>query len=98
MNKCENCICNPVCDHNKYGWENCNNYKDKSLFVEIKCKIGDTVYQTDVERIYELEVFDVSLRNYKPYYETESIDFDDDAIGKCIFLTKEEAERRLKEV
>ena len=61
------------------------------------CKVGDTVYQTDGVRIYELEVFDVSLRNYKPYYETESIDFDYSAIGKSIFLTKEEAEQALKE-
>ena len=41
---------------------------------------------------YELEIFDISLRKNKPYYETESIDFDDDAIGKSIFLTREEAE------
>lgn len=61
------------------------------------CKIGDTVYQTDGVRIYELEILDVSLRRNKPYYETESIDFDGDAIGKTIFLTKEEAEKALAE-
>ncbi len=60
------------------------------------CKVGDTVYQTDGIRIYELEMFDVSLRNGKPYYETESIDFDDTAIGKSIFLTREEAEKALE--
>lgn len=59
------------------------------------CKVGDTVYQTDGIRIYELEIFDVSLRKYKPYYETESIDFDDTAIGKTVFLTREEAEKAL---
>ncbi len=63
--------------------------------VVIPCKIGDTVYQTDGIRIYELEIFDISLRKNKPYYETESIDFDSDAIGKSIFLTREEAERKL---
>ena len=60
------------------------------------CKVGDTVYQTDGIRTYEIEVFDVSLRKGKPYYETESIDFDDMAIGKSIFLTREEAERELE--
>ena len=60
------------------------------------CKVGDTVYQTDGIRIYELEIFDVSLRKNKPYYETESIDFDDTAIGKSIFLTREEAVRALE--
>ena len=61
------------------------------------CKVGDTVYQTDGIRIYELEVNDVSLNlnNYKPYYDTESIGFDADAIGKSIFRTREEAEKAL---
>lgn len=61
------------------------------------CKVGDTVYQTDGVRIYELEILDVLLHKNKPYYETESIDFDNDAIGKSIFLTREEAEAKLKE-
>lgn len=61
------------------------------------CKVGDTVYQTDGIRIYELEMFDISWRNNKPYYETESIDFDDTAIGRSIFLTREEAEKALAE-
>lgn len=64
--------------------------------IAIRCNIGDTVYQTDGVRIYELEIFDVKLIKNKPYYETENIDFDDDAIGKTIFLTREEAERVLK--
>ena len=65
--------------------------------VVIQCNIGDTVYQTDGIRIYELEILDVSLRKNKPYYETESIDFDESAIGKTVFLTREEAEQKLKE-
>ena len=64
--------------------------------IHIPCKIGDIVYQTDGLRIYELTILDISLRKNKPYYETESIDFDDDAFGKSIFLTEEEAERALK--
>ena len=70
--------------------------KQSENMVEVFCKVGDTVYQTDGIRIYELEVFDVSLRKGKPYYETESIDFDNTAIGKSIFLTKEEAEAKMK--
>lgn len=62
------------------------------------CKVGDIVYETDGVRIYELEIFDISLRKNKPYYETESIDFDDDAIGKSIFLTREKAEAKLEEM
>jgi hypothetical protein len=59
--------------------------------VVLQCKVGDTVYQTDGEKIYELEILDVCLRKNKPYYETESIDFDADAIGKSVFLTYKEA-------
>lgn len=63
----------------------------------LQCKVGDTVYQTDGESIYELEILDVCLRKNKPYYETESIDFDADAIGKSVFLTYKEAEKALAE-
>ena len=65
--------------------------------IVLLCKVGDTVYQVDSEKIYELEVFDISIVKGKPYYETESIDFDEDAIGKSVFLTREEAEKKLKE-
>lgn len=62
------------------------------------CKVGDTVYETDGIRIYELTILDISLHKNKPYYETDGVDFDDDAIGKSIFLTKEEAEKALEEM
>ena len=65
--------------------------------IVLSCKVGDVVFQTDGVRIYELEIFDIYLYKNKPYYETESIDFDGDAIGKSVFLTKEEAEQALKE-
>ena len=77
-------------------WEFIADYLLDNGVVVLSCKVGDTVYQTDGIRIYELEVFDVSIRRNKPYYETESIDFDDDAIGKTVFLTREEAEAKLK--
>lgn len=95
---CKDCIHSDVC---KWGCvpplaEQCEDFKDKSRYIEIHCKVGDTVYQTDGIKIYELEIFDVLLRKGKPYYETESIDFDNTAIGKGIFLTKEEAEAKMK--
>ena len=49
MSKCENCICNPVCDHYRFGFENCGNFKDKSsLVIDTKYNIGDTVYVADL--------------------------------------------------
>ena len=68
--------------------------------VLFSCKVGDAVYQTDGIRIYELEVSDayLNLKNYKPHYDTESIGFDDTAIGESIFLTREQAEQALAEM
>ena len=70
--------------------------KQSENTVEILCKVSDTVYQVDSEKIYELEVFGISIVKGKPYYETESIDFGEDAIGKSVFLTREEAEAKMK--
>lgn len=64
--------------------------------VVLPCKVGDIVYQTDGIRIYELTILDILLRKNKPYYETDAVDFDDDAIDTSIFLTREEAERALR--
>lgn len=82
--------------HGKAG--RCKFFKDKSQIIELSCKVGDIVYETDGIRIYELTILDISLHKNKLYYETKNIDFDDDAIGKSIFLTRQEAEAKLKEV
>lgn len=61
--------------------------------VEIPpCKVGDTVYQTDGERVYASVVKNV-------LYDTDGIAFDETAIGESVFLYVEEAEiakRRLE--
>ncbi len=56
------------------------------------CKVGDTVYQTDGIMIYESKIKSI-------IYDcgTHEIAFDETAIGKSIFLTREEAEQTLKE-
>ena len=80
------------------GFEHIADYLIENGVVVLLCKVGDRVYQTDGVRIYELEVLDVSIHKNMPYYETESIDFDTRAIGTSIFLTKAEAEQKLKEM
>lgn len=59
------------------------------------CKVGDKVYQTDGIRIYESTVMEVTYTTNKVVYCTENICFDETAIGKSIFLTREEAEKAL---
>ena len=100
----EGCTKPIPCDICEYkDFYDCYNYARADRLIEngvviLLCKVGDRVYQTDGMRIYELEVLDVSIHKNMPYYETESIDFDTRAIGTSIFLTKSEAEQKLKEM
>ena len=57
--------------------------------VALPCKVGDTVYQIDAERVYESEVKWI-------IFDCNDIAFDERAIGVSIFLTREEAEAALK--
>lgn len=57
--------------------------------VMLPCKVGDTVYQIDAERVYESEVKWI-------IFDCDDIAFDERAIGGSIFLTREEAEAALK--
>ena len=62
--------------------------KDGRLAV-LPCKVGDTVYEIDAERVYASEVKRI-------IYDAGHIDFDERAIGKSVFLTSEEAEAALE--
>lgn len=77
----------------KGGVLNCSKLADYLLehgVVVPQCKVGDTVYQIDAERVFKSKV--------KAFvYVTENIAFDERAIGKTVFLTREEAEKALKE-
>lgn len=64
--------------------------KDGRLVV-LPCKVGDTVYQTDGLRVYECKV-------KKIVFDTDGIAFDDEAIGKYVFLSREEAEAAMKKM
>lgn len=59
--------------------------------VELPCKVGDTVYQTDGIRAYSSIVKNI-------VFDTVGLAFDKTAIGKSVFLTHEAAEARLKEL
>ena len=56
--------------------------------VVLPCKVGDTVYQIDAERVYESKVKWI-------IFDCDDIAFDERAIGGSIFLTREEAEAAL---
>ena len=38
MAKCDTCKANKVCDHNKYGFENCGNYIPSDVVEVVRCR------------------------------------------------------------
>lgn len=74
------------------------------------CKVGDKVYKITRNKVKECEVVFIgisakekcsyfnSVENYADgtFYKSYSMDFD--VIGKTVFLTREEAEAKLKEL
>lgn len=113
MAKCENCYHKDVCigrpDVEEYGCK-CEDYKDKSLMIELPCKVGDTVYAfcEMLGVILEYKVVGIGITEIAMQYEAyaytkeediliDNIDYETDDIGKTIFLTREEAEKALKE-
>ena len=93
---CKDCLHFEVCKF-MYGEEfeqhwppfgTCDRFKDRSRFVELPCKVGDAVYETDGIRIYPHQI-------KKLIFDVGHIAFDESAIGTSIFLTREEAEAEL---
>lgn len=111
---CKDCIHYDVCAINGIDVENttfkkelcCGEFKDKSRIVELPCGFGDIVYTIPRRSIRKWRVVFIGLCESpyiniawykdKNHFETRSIYFDQ--IGKTVFLTKEEAEAKLKEL
>ena len=86
MATCKDCLHDEACeiyagDLGENGAEKCVCFKDRNRFVELPCKVGDTVYQTDGIRIYENKIERI-------IFDTNNIGFDETSIGKSIFLTR----------
>lgn len=62
---CSTCQCNKVCDHNKYGFENCGNYisDDLALRAEVAREIVEDVKET---------LLDYHLQENKKYLKSTS--------------------------
>ncbi len=93
--------------------DDCDQFHDRSRFLELPCKVGDKVYldnlhikYADVIGIYidafggvfDLRIYtNIQLANGFGYEYFISKDYTFEDIGKRIFLTKESAEQALKE-
>ena len=119
---CKDCIHYDLCrscSRIQLGWhgnsvhyvenieEICKDFKDRSRFVELPCKVGDTVYI--IARISgKEEIIQDSVESFTISYFVdntpiilfdgiETCDWDSSDFGKQVFLTKEQAEQALKE-
>lgn len=100
-------------EYDPIEWQ-CDNFKDKLRIIELPCKVGDTVYLVDFEYgIYKCIVNDIQILSdnepvYTLYFYSQNgyeaaelewdIDIERDCFGKTVFLTKEQAESKLKEL
>lgn len=107
---CKDCIHNELCEvMHKFGVVDlpyndetiCELFKNKADVIELPCKVGDTLWVIISEEFVDkVTVEKVVLREKGIYmklscnamYETSC-----NSIGKTVFLTKEEAEQKLKE-
>ena len=84
----------------KGGALNCSKLADYLLangVIVLPCKVGDTIYQIDGVRIYASTIYEITYTENKVIFVTENVVFDERAINNSIFLTREEAEKALKE-
>lgn len=91
-----------------YDTENCPHYKDESLFVELPCKFGEKIYvvpsRTHIPKPLETKLLAIGIDDdgdivYNPNEYPEGVfGVSGGILGETVFLTKEEAERKLREV
>lgn len=107
---CKDCVHVDVCE--EYGevfslikGGKCSLFKDCSRFVELPCKVGDTVYVIESidgeQKIIQDHVETISIGYYTDVvniYQFDGIKTDGyfSDFGKTVFLTREEAKQALK--
>lgn len=86
---CKDCIYYEVCDVRGLTYSKhqpvesvCEYFKDKSKYIELPYKVGDTVYMpwlwNDTEGVACLEVTRIIIDGNKPYVETDFATDDED--------------------
>ena len=103
---CENCLYNKNCQFLlkpiNGEVERCAAFEDKSEWVHLPCKVGDIVYCFapcfDTDHHPKLKVVEKEIIELKTIATVFGLNFDIDSIGKTIFLTREEAEKALKDM
>ena len=85
---------------------NMEQMEEQGLLVRLPCKVGDTVYVPTRNFISELRIIMVSVYMHDTYFRWilnsgiyPNLDgFPGSKLGKAVFLTREEAEKKLEEI
>ena len=96
---CQDCLHFEVCDDYQRRFANCNHFKDRSRFIEMPCVVGEKIYTIDKGYICDEQIINVDcFVNFNTFVirSSNSI-FSENALGKTVFFTREEAEKALKE-
>ena len=93
---CKDCIHYEVCqfhidEETKMTVAECSNFKDKSKYIELPCKIGSKVYIVWGPK-YRAGIDEYGVNTGK--FRLSDLE----NIGETVFLTKAEAEAKLKEL
>lgn len=80
--------------------------EEQGLIVRLPCKVGDTVYVPTRNFVSELRITMVSVNMHEAYFSWmlnsgiyPNLDgFSKSKLGKSVFLTREEAEKKLEEM
>lgn len=92
--------------------EKCECFKDKSKYIELPCEVGDKVYVIKNNKIHTKDVVyynkihsRIAEQNEEYWHcvdkdriSINAITFYPEDFGKTVFLTKSEAEQKLKEL
>lgn len=106
MSTCKDCICYSGCSGilNDFGMrlnqarEVCDRFEDRARFVELPCKVGDTIYWNLLGKPVEDEIVSITIyKNVIRVFLKKGISFDIEDIGRMLFLSREEAEQELTE-
>ena len=94
--------CQFLLKHRNGEVERCAAFEDKSEWVHLPCKVGDIVYCFapcfGADYHPKLKVVEKEIVELKTIATVFGLNFDINSIGKTVFLTREEAEKALKDM
>ena len=106
MSTCKDCLYGDNCSICEVMGDDfcCVGFKDRSKFIKLPCKVGDTVYyfvNDNLSEYCEVSVAGFHIDKYRIAFEIEvsgrKFFVDTEFLGEKVFLTKEEAEKALAE-